>query len=370
VHTRYFIILLFSTGVLLPAVLFGQEQDDIETEVQLGLYLDIFYGYDFNTPVTNTRLPYLFHHNRHNEFNLNHGVVAVRVDNPKYRANLSLQGGTYVLDNYSGEPELYRNIFDANIGLSLNKSNSIWLDAGIFGNSYIGFEGTFSNGNMNLGNNLISENVPYYKTGVKTSFTPNDDWFFALFILNGWQRIKKVEGNSMLSYGTQVTFTKNQVTLNWSTFVGTDDPDRTRRIRFFNNLYALFALSDHWNMALGFDYGIQQRGKGSSEYDSWYGTALIAQYVINNKWALAGRYEHYYDPEEVIVNSVDPLNGYITSGYSANVDYHILDNLLWRFEARYLSSSFNIYPKNGSAIPDNFFLLTAITYELWNDLTR
>jgi len=368
VHTRHFVILLFSIGVLLPTVLFGQEQDDIKTEFQLGLYLDIFYGYDFNTPVTNERLPYLYHHNRHNEFNLNHGVVAFRIENPKYRVNLSIQGGTYVLDNYSSEPELYKHIFDANIGIPLNKSSSIWLDAGIFGNSYIGFEGTFSNGNMNLGHNLISENVPYYMTGIKTSFTPNEVWSLALFILNGWQRIKKVEGNSMLSYGTEVTFSNENVTLNLSTFLGTDDPDPTRRIRLFNNLYAIMALSDRWNMVLGFDYGIQQKSKGSSEFDNWYGLAIIAQYIINNKWSLAARYEYYSDPSEVIVNSIDPQNGYITGGYSANIDYHILDNLLWRFEARYFNSDDPIYPKDGSGVSNNFFLLTAITLQLWKDL--
>ena len=45
-------------------------------EVSYSGYLDIFYAYDFNEPKTNYRQPFLYSFNRHNEFNLNLGLIS------------------------------------------------------------------------------------------------------------------------------------------------------------------------------------------------------------------------------------------------------------------------------------------------------
>ena len=322
----------------------------------------MFYGYDFNKPTTEERLPYLYQHNRHASFNLNHGVISLELNGSRYRANLAFQSGSYVRDNYSSEPDIYKTIFNANVGFAFNKSQTIWLDVGIFGNSFIGFESTWSHSNYNVGHNLISENVPYYMTGVKATFLPNDQWNIAVLLLNGWQRIKMVEGSTIPSLGTQVTYSKNNYSINWSSFLGTNDPDISRRMRYYNNFYGLLNLNDHWNLELGFDVGIQQVEKGSSDVYSWYGTSFNAQYVLNEKWQFAGRIEYYSDPNEVIVESIDNQSGYKTSGYSLNADYLVLKNLKWRLEARYFHSPDPIYPKENGPVSNNFFLLTVLSF--------
>ncbi len=106
-------------------------------------YLDVFYAYDFNQPESNSRQPFLYNHNRHNEFNINHGLIGFEVLHDKYRVSLSLHTGTYPIDNYSNEPGLLKNIYEAYIGLSLNRKNNLWLDAGVF-TSHIGFENPIS----------------------------------------------------------------------------------------------------------------------------------------------------------------------------------------------------------------------------------
>ena len=40
-------------------------------------FVDIFYVYDFNEPVTDYRQPFFYNHNRHNEFNLNLGIISL-----------------------------------------------------------------------------------------------------------------------------------------------------------------------------------------------------------------------------------------------------------------------------------------------------
>ncbi len=135
-------------------------------------FADVFYVYDFNQPQGTERQAFLFNHNRHNEFNLNLGLVKLDVDHSKYRANFALQTGTYANDNYAAEPGLLKNIFEANIGISLNNKNNLWLDAGVLP-SHIGFESAISMDNMTLSRSLSAENSPYFLTGAKLTFNPN-----------------------------------------------------------------------------------------------------------------------------------------------------------------------------------------------------
>ncbi len=155
---------------------------------------------------------------------------------------------------------------------------------GIFGSSHIGFESALSSDNLTLIRSLLAENSPYFISGVKLTYSPNEKWDLAALVFNDWQRIKRVEGNSLLSFGTQVNYHPTErPTLNWSTFVGTDDPDSTRRMRYFNNFYGIFQISKKIALITGFDIGFQQREKGSSRYGVWFSPVVIAQFAINRR---------------------------------------------------------------------------------------
>ena len=326
-------------------------------------YLDVFYAYDFNQPESGVRQPFLYNHNRHNQFNLNHGFIGFEVNNPKYRVGLALQAGTYPNDNYSAEPGVLKNIYEAYIGLSLNKKNNLWLDAGIF-ESFIGFEGPVSIDNWTLTRSLCAENVPYFLTGAKITYTINDKWTVLGSILNGWQRIQTVQGNSLPSFGTQVSFTpNNRFTFNWSTFIGTDDPDSTRRMRYFNNFYGIMEISDKLQLFAGFDIGFQQESRGSSTYRNWHALTLILQYEITKKWGMAFRGESYVDKYGVIIESDTP-NGFNTSGLSVNGDFRPIPDLACRMEIRWLNSVDEAFVKGDSFTKNNLFIVASVAYKL------
>lgn len=174
-------------------VLFAQKDSIWQQKptVNISGFLDVFYVYDFNQPLGTERQPFLFNHNRHNEFNLNLGFVKLGVEHSKYRANLALHTGTYSIDNYSAEPDLLKNIFEANVGLSLNKKNNLWIDAGVFA-SHIGFESAISSDNWTMTRSLLAENSPYFLSGAKLTHNPNNKWEIAGLIINGWQRIQRL----------------------------------------------------------------------------------------------------------------------------------------------------------------------------------
>lgn len=356
------------TLLLLGLVSLGAQAQDTSAWKQkptfvISSFVDVFYVYDFNQPQGRTRQPFVFNHNRHNAFNLNLGLVKFAVEHSKYRANLALHTGTYANDNYAAEPGLLKNIFEANVGIALNKKNTLWLDAGILP-SHIGFESAISTENPTLTRSILAENSPYFLTGAKLSFAPNEQWEIAGLVVNGWQRIQRLQGNSLPSFGTQVSFSPSEkVTLNWSTFIGTDDPDTTRRMRYFSNLYGSFQFGEKFNLTTGFDLGIQQQFKGSAAYNLWWSGIVIAQYKIAKKWQAAIRAEYYQDETGVIIPT-GTVNGFQTIGVSFNIDYAPIKHIRCRIEGRWFNSMDNIFETKTSNSNNNFIVAASIAVKL------
>ncbi len=342
---------------------FLQAQDSSEWSEKPGIsfmgFLDVFYVYDFNKPEDGVRQPFFFNHNRHNEFNINLGLIQFDLTHKKYRATLALQAGTYSNDNYAAEPGVLKNIYEAKIGISLTGKNNLWLDAGIFG-SHLGFESAVSMDNLTLTRSFTAESSPYYLSGVKLTYNPDEKWEFVLVACNGWQRITRVPGNSLISLGTQVSYTfDNDILINWSTFIGTDDPDPERRMRYFNNFYGIIPLADKFSMIAGFDIGFQQHAKGSGDYDVWFTPVAIVQYSISDKWKSAMRIEYFQDKKNIIIPVRSP-EGFKTTALSLNLDYLPMQQIACRLEGRWLASPEEIYESPAGRKKSNVFIASSI----------
>lgn len=332
-------------------------------------FADVFYVYDFNQPKGTQRQPFLFNHNRHNEVNLNLGFIKLGLDHQKYRVNVALQTGTYVNDNYAAEPGLLKSILEANVGISLNENNNLWLDAGILP-SHIGFESVISIDNWTLTRSLLTENSPYFLAGAKLSYRPSDHLEIAGLMLNGWQRIQRVQGNSLPSFSTQVNYTPtNNLKFYCSSFVGTDDPDSTRRMRYFNNLYGQFQITNKLGLIVGFDAGMQQRLKGSSAYDFWFSPVVIGQFDFSRYWKAALRAEYYQDKTGIIIKTSTP-NGFRTTGLSLNFDYSPIQNVVYRLEGRLLKSKDDVFETRQSPSTNNFIIGTSIAIKFSDSITH
>jgi hypothetical protein len=325
-------------------------------------FVDAFYVYDFNKPDGDFRQAFLYNHNRHNEFNLNLGLLGFHLEHPRYRAHLSLQAGTYATDNYAAEPGVLKHIFEAWAGFALDKKSSLWLDAGILP-SHIGFESAVSVENWTLTRSLSAENSPYFLTGARLSYIFDSQWQFAGLVVNGWQRIQKVSGNSLLSFGTQVLYTPSEhFQVNWSTFAGTDDPDAQRRMRYFSNLFGRFQITKKFGIITGFDMGIQQEGKGSSTYNLWLTPTIIGQYNMHRSWRTAVRVEYYQDPDGVIIPT-NVADGFRTLGVSLNMDYVPVPGVTGRVEARWIRGREPLFRAEGGMKDQDFFIGASLAVE-------
>jgi Putative beta-barrel porin-2, OmpL-like. bbp2 len=333
------LLLLFPLGLL--------AQQDSTPLVQFSGYVEAYYGYDFGNPPDHQRPSFDYSHHRHNEFNINLAYLKAAHSSAHTRANLALMTGTYPSVNLAHEPVLLRNILEANVGLRLSKTRDLWLDAGVMP-AHIGFESAVSKDCWTLSRSLLADNSPYYEAGLKLGYaTADQKWKLAGLVLNGWQRIRRPIGHQLPAFGHQVTYQPSaQLTLNSSSFVGSDNPDSTRQLRLFHNFYAIWQPSPQWGLTAGFDIGAQRAATPSEEFHTWHTAALILRRKFGERFYLAGRGEYYHDPQEVIIAGNGP-GGFQTWGASLNLDYWVRDNVVVRVEGHHLRNRSAIFYDRG-----------------------
>lgn len=335
---------------------FAQEKNEVKTT--FSGFVETYYSYDFNNPEADGKLPFMYNYNRHNEFNLNIGLLRTKVEYENVYAVLSLHSGTYVDDNYASEKIKYIN--EAYVGLNLDKANKHAIEVGILP-SYIGFETATSASNLTLTRSILAENSPYFMTGVKYNYKPSDKWNFAALLTNGWQRINKPQKDLAPSFGTQIIYksSANSI-LNWSTFIGKEFNGVDFTMRYFSNLYWDKKWNDKWRTITGFDYGLQDLNSTNNKSASWLSPVFIAQYSINPKWQSAFRTEYYQDEKNIIIATNDSFK---TLGFSLNFDYLLNSKVKFRTEARYLDSKKEVFIKGSDFVNSSFFLTTSLSFE-------
>lgn len=323
-------------------------------------YIEAYYGYDLSNPDNHTRPGFVYCFNRHNEVNINLGFIKAVYATDKVRANIALMTGTYANANLAAETGVLKNIFEANVGAKISKHKNLWVDAGVFA-SHIGFESAIGKDCWNLTRSILADNSPYYESGVKVSYTSdNEKWFVSGLVLNGWQRIQRVDGNNTPAFGHQLTYKPtSKITLNSSSFAGSDMPDSSRQMRYFHNLYGIFQLHEKFGIILGFDIGFQQKSKGSNTYNTWFSPVVQARYNLSSRSTVAARLEYYSDVNGVIISTGTP-NGFQTYGYSLNLDYKIAENLVWRTEGKMFNSSDKIFILDNAPSNTNYVATTSL----------
>lgn len=329
--------------------------------ISIGGYIESYYSYDFDEPADHLRPFFIYNYSRANEVNINLAFVNLNYSRERVRGNLSLMAGTYANANLASEQGVLKNIFEANAGVKITAKDNFWLDAGILP-SHIGFESAVGKDCWTLSRSLAAEGSPYYESGARVSYTnSNGEWYLAGIVMNGWQRISRVNGNNTVAFGTQVTFRpSDNIIINNSTYAGNDNPDSTKAMRYFADTYLIWNMTKNFAATLGYDIGIQKKSKESNEYNTWYTLVVILKTILNDKFSGSGRFEYFHDPSQVIF-STGTENGFRTTGYSVNFDYQVTPQALLRIEGRGFASKDALFSKNGNPGRDNFAITTSLS---------
>jgi hypothetical protein len=333
-------------------------QENKELKLSFSGFLETYYSYDFNTPNSEQKLPFMYNYNRHNEFNVNIGLLRAKAEYDNAYAVLALQAGTYVEDNYANETTKIIN--EAYVGLYLDKAKKSTIELGILP-SYIGFETANNSSNVTLTRSLLADNSPYFMTGIKYTFTANEKWTFSGLLTNGWQRINKPDKNVGPAFGSQIIYkpSTNSV-FNWSTFMGKEWYNDQWGMRYFSNLYWDNKWNSKWRTIIGFDAGMQNDVTNNNNKLYWMSPVLIMQYTLAPKWQTAFRAEYYQDEDVVIIAINDEFK---TLGTSLNIDYLFNSKVKLRTEARYLNSQEKVFSKDEIPVNNNFFITSSLSFE-------
>jgi len=347
---------------LLPTILMAEEAP--AQALTVSGYVETYYVRDFNDPQNHRRPFFTYSHNRANDLSINLAMLKASVNTRNVRGNLALASGTYMRANYAAEPHGLQNLFEANAGVRLSAEKELWLDVGVMP-SHLGFESAVGTENWTMTRSLVAENSPYFETGAKVSYTSDDGkWFASGLLLNGWQRIKRAEGNTTPAIGHQLTYKPSpSVTLNSSSFIGNDKSDRDRQMRYFHDFYGQFKLNDQWGLITALDIGAEEKPDNRGGYYVWVAPAVIARYQHSDQLGFSFRWEYFQDPHGVIVSTGTP-NGFKTFGYSVNADYKICPRVTFRTEVRKFESKDDIFDDDGRRLKDhNLMLATALALQ-------
>jgi hypothetical protein len=336
--------------------IFSQSDTTIKGSITMSGLVDVYYSFQFSNPKQDLKSDLFYNYKRNNAFDINLVLLKANYSDEKVRANIGFMAGGYAEYNLAAESSLAQKIYEANVGVKLSNKHNIWLDAGVLP-SHIGLEGVLPNDNIALSRSLTAENSPYFETGARLSYTnKNKKWYLAALALNGWQRIKKVNGSRALSFGTQVTYKVNQYhTFNSSTFIGSDKPDNLKSLRYFHDFYWQYSKS-RFTSQLTFDIGFE-KDKTSIDFKSWYASALLMKYELFSKFSFTGRAEYYNDYSNILIPSsfVDAISS------SLGVEYRISPHANIRIEGRSISSKNRIYIQYFNRFNTQTFLSSALS---------
>lgn len=351
-------ITFFSILMLFRILVFSQDSSANEKKSKLVIsgYADIYYQYDLNKPVDKLRPPFLYNFKKHNEVNCNLALLKGAYSGKKFRANLGVMTGNYAKYNLAAEPEFFRYVYEANIGYKF--SEKISVDAGILP-SHIGCESAIAKDNWNLSRSLLAENSPYYETGIKFNYKPNNKWTFSLLGLQGWQNIK--DHNSSKASGTQIVFVPNEkMAFNSSSFIGNERSDSAKQLRLFHNFHFTYHITSKLKTLFMLDVGAERK-IDKEGYNKWMGTALLLQYSFAKKFSAAARAEFYRDKNGIIISNYLP-GQFETTGLAFNLDFLPAKNFVIRTEMRSLHSKSKLFIRNSIPVQSNFSLLISAAF--------
>jgi hypothetical protein len=321
-------------------------------------YLDIYYAYDFNKPPSGNR-GYFVSMARHNEMNVNLAYIDVRYSQQRTRARFVPGFGTYVNSNYANEPGTLVNLIEASAGVKIWKEKNIWLDAGVFGSPYTN-ESAISKDHLAYTRSFAPEYVPYYLAGLKLTIPFGDRLNMYLYALNGWQQIQDL--NKSKSIGTQLEYRPSTNWLvNWSNYVGNEQSvfTPTYRYRYFTDLYFIYSKAP-WSATGSVYAGLQKRNNLSDA--AWWQANIIGRYNISPKVSVTGRFEYFRDEKEAMIQSITSVNGFTSFSSSLGLNVKVIENVVFRAEARTFLSERNVYERDGIEVRNNNLVTTNITF--------
>lgn len=209
-----------------------------------------------------------------------------------------------------------------------------------------GFEVIEGPNNWNISRSILfGYALPFTHLGVRSQYGLFNDFFtVTMGVNNGWDNA--VDNNVAPTLEGALSFSPFENIVNTtSTYWGPENDRTTAHKRFLISNVTTYNVTDKLSLAMEWDWGNERRVPGllGSAYRNaqWWGVAGYARYQFTEKFAMAGRFEYFRDPETFRVG-LSPFNATVPYSYGKTFwsptitgEYKFYENFLARLEYRY-----------------------------------
>lgn len=321
---------------------FAQEKDSLLKKTDLSAikisgYVDAYYAWYTDSVGEGNYQKFPSISPRSNQFGVNTAQLTLQYDAEKVRGMAVIHFGDIARSAWS---TTFNPIMEAHAGVRLAKK--VWLDAGFF-RTHIGAEGLLPKENFTSSVSVCTYYEPYYESGIRLNYNPNDKLSINLFLLNGYNMYE--DNNRKKSFGMLVTYALgDKGNIGYDNYIGDDTPaaaDSISHLRTYQNVFVNYQIKK-LKMQLGFDYALQQNSGISypNKTASMYSGVLGLKYLLKKQFAIYGRGELFNDPNGfmsgTIIDKQNKNTGLKLWGATAGVEYKPAENSYIRLEGRQL----------------------------------
>ena len=325
---------------------------------ELSGFVDMYYGYNFNTPKTECATVgdvAVFNCLRnfevaHNSFSLNLAEVAL-----EKKPTAESRGGFRVDLNYGptaamvhgfepGGVGIYQNLQQAYVSYLANVGTGLQLDFGKFVTQH-GAEVIETKDNWNYSRSLLfTLAIPYYHTGVRATYSPNDKFTIMGDIVNGWNNV--VENNTGKTVGVMATVKPvSPVSIILNYMGGPEQTNNNDDWRHLFDATVTYTASPQVTLMGNVDFG---RDTVSGTDVDWHGLGAYLKYQPIAWFALVPRYEHFWDPDGFSTGASQTVQEFTLTG-----EFKHKDGVLMRWEYRRDFSDVPFFIKNVNTLKKN-----------------
>jgi len=303
-------------------------------------FVDTYYSYNFNTPAAGCATVggvAIFNclHNfdvAHNSFSLNLAELAL-----EKKPTMESKGGYRIDLDYGptasivagaepGGVSVFQNIQQAYISyLAPAGKGTLQFDFGKFV-TMMGNEVIETKDNWNYSRSLLfALAIPYYHSGIRVVYSPNDKLGIQFHVVNGWNNV--VDNNPAKSIGGSITYKPTGAFTfieNWyggPEATGNPTPPGWRHT---SDTIVSYTLNKMSSVALNYDVG-----HDASSHQVWQGVALYYKYQANDWFAIVPRYEFLKDKDAFMTGQ--PQN---MQEFTLTTEFKHKDGVMMRIEYR------------------------------------
>ncbi len=335
----------------------GAKQDsatmDFFRKTELSGFVDMYYGYNFNTPKTACTtiggvavFNCLYNFNvAHNSFALNLAEVAFEKKpsaDSRGGFRVDLDYGSTAAMVHAAEPGgagIFQNIEQAYISYLAPTGTGLQLDLGKFV-TMMGNEVIETKDNWNYSRSLLfTLAIPYYHMGARLSYSPNDKITLQGHLVNGWNNVQ--DNNAGKSVGGAITLKPTSALTIIENYMGGPEQGDTTDSGPWRNMsdtIVSYTVTKQVSLAANYDHG---QDKVAGKTVMWHGVAGYLKYQPNDIFALTPRVEYYRDRDGITTGVVQKLKEFTLT---AEVKHK--DGVMMRLEYRGDFSDEPFFTKN------------------------